>query len=166
MVSSKIAFCYCSLLALQFGLQPLVSSRYTPTGVNYKTIVIGTELIKVLISIVIISFESKEAKQNIIKKFTLMNSLKRAALPASLYSIQNLFVQYGLQLMDNMTFNLLNQTKTLSAAFFLYIFLGKKQSFIQIIALFLLLGAGIIYIYIYILSLYYFILKLFFSLFL
>lgn len=146
MVSSKRAFFYCTLLAFQFGLQPLISSRYTPIGVNPKTIVIGTELIKVIISLIIISLESKEVKQNIINKFTLMNSLKRAALPASLYSVQNLFVQYGLKLMDNMTFNLLNQTKTLSAAFFLYIFLGKKQSFIQIIALFLLLGAGILYI--------------------
>eukprot|EP01035_Chromulina_nebulosa_P018729 gene18729-24493_t len=43
-----------------------------------------------------------------------------------------------------MTFNLLNQTKTLSAAFFLWIILGHKQSIMQIFALFLLLAAAVV----------------------
>jgi hypothetical protein len=36
-----------------------------------------------------------------------------AALPATLYAIQNVFVQYGYVLLDSMSFNLLNQTKVL-----------------------------------------------------
>lgn len=43
-----------------------------------------------------------------------------------------------------MVFNVLNQTKTLSAAVFLFVFLGISQSIMQIIALILLLSAACI----------------------
>lgn len=42
-----------------------------------------------------------------------------------------------------MTFNVLNQTKTLSAAVFCFLLLGIKQSFLQIFALWLLLAASV-----------------------
>lgn len=40
--------------------------------------------------------------------------------------------------LDSLTFNLLNQTKTLSAALICYLLLGRRQSLMQCLALFLL----------------------------
>ena len=46
--------------------------------------------------------------------------------------------------MDGVTFNILNQTKTLSAALFCFLLLQRKQSSVQILALILLLLAALI----------------------
>lgn len=104
---------YCTLLALQFGLQPMITSQCTPIGVTKSSVVIATEIFKILMSLMSIMFESTESMAKIRSKFTLTTSLKTAALPATLYAIQNLCVQYGYSYLDSMTFNLLNQTKVL-----------------------------------------------------
>lgn len=105
------ALFYCSLLALQFGLQPLISTTFTAKGVSKSSVVIFTEVGKILIAVSSISFESKESKVKLRKSWSLSNSLYFAALPATLYAIQNLLVQFGYTYIDSMTFNLLNQTK-------------------------------------------------------
>ena len=48
------------------------------------------------------------------------------------------------QNLDPLTYNILNQTKTLSAAFCCYIVLGRKQSFLQILSLCILLCSALI----------------------
>lgn len=135
---------YCVLLAFQFGLQPMIASRFTGSSVSRTSVVIGTELGKIIIAFISIMTEPLEAQRKVLEGWTLTDSLKVAALPATLYAIQNLFVQYGYILLDSMTFNLLNQTKTLSAAFWLWAIMGQKQSYVQIFALMLLLGAAYI----------------------
>lgn len=102
---------YCSLLALQFGLQPMIASRFTASGVSKSSVVIATELGKILIAIFTFVGESSTERQKIIETWSFKNSLMVAALPATLYAIQNVLVQHGYQLLDSMTFNLLNQTK-------------------------------------------------------
>ena len=135
---------FCSLLALQFGLQPILASKFQPKDVSKTSIVIGTELGKIIIAIVyIMGLEPKAIQRKIVIDWSLSSSLKIAAIPAILYALQNVFVQYGYVLLDSMTFNLLNQTKTLSAAFFLWALMGSKQSYMQLVALFLLLAAAI-----------------------
>lgn len=102
---------YCSLLALQFGLQPLIASQFTSTGILKSSIVIATEVVKIVISFFSIMLETKEARRNIWTSWSLSDSLRVAALPAVLYAVQNLLVQYGYIYLDSMTFNLFNQTK-------------------------------------------------------
>ena len=109
--NSKKSLFFCSLLALQFGLQPILASKFTAAGVSKSSVVIATELGKMLISAVAIFSGPKTERDNIIKSWSIVDSLKVAALPAALYAIQNLLVQYGYVLLDSMTFNLLNQTK-------------------------------------------------------
>ena len=46
--------------------------------------------------------------------------------------------------MDAFTYNVLNQTKTLSAALCCYLVMGRKQSSVQIVSLFLLLLAALV----------------------
>jgi len=41
---------FCSLLALQFGLQPIIATRFTASGVSKSSIVIVTEITKIVIA--------------------------------------------------------------------------------------------------------------------
>lgn len=108
------ALFYCTLLAFQFGLQPLIASRLTPPGVSKSSVVVATEIAKILIAFVSIMGESKMERKILIENWSLSDSIKLAFIPATLYAIQNLFVQYGYSYLDSMTFNLLNQTKVFS----------------------------------------------------
>ena len=135
---------YCMLLAFQFGLQPKIAKVFQNENINKSSIVIVTELTKIFIAAITLPLESDKEKRNIVENWNIRNSITIAALPAILYAIQNLTTQYAYQLIDPMTFNLLNQTKTLAAAFWLYIIMGQKQTYIQVFALILLLVAAFI----------------------
>lgn len=67
-----------------------------------------------------------------------------ALIPAGLYAVQNLAVLTAVQNLDALTFTVLNQTKTLSAALCCYLVMGRKQSPIQIFSLFLLLLSALV----------------------
>jgi UDP-sugar transporter A1/2/3 len=67
-----------------------------------------------------------------------------AFLPAALYALQNLAALEAYQNLDSLTFNVLNQTKTLSAALCCYIVMGQKQSIIQVFSLLLLLLSALV----------------------
>lgn len=67
-----------------------------------------------------------------------------AGIPATLYAIQNLAALLAYQHLDALTFNVLNQTKTLSAALCCYLVMGKTQSRPQVVALFLLLLSALV----------------------
>jgi UDP-sugar transporter A1/2/3 len=105
------ALLYCILLAFQFGLQPMIANRFTAGDISKTSVVIGTEVGKVIIAFMSIMSEPQTAREKVFADWNLVESIKIAALPAVLYAIQNLFVQHGYVLLDSMTFNLLNQTK-------------------------------------------------------
>jgi UDP-sugar transporter A1/2/3 len=109
--NSKRSLLYCSLLSIQFGLQPLITSKFTAVGVSKSSIVIATELLKIFIVFVSFCNISVEERRKALANWNIVDSLKAAALPASLYAVQNLCVQHGYLLLDSMTYNLLNQTK-------------------------------------------------------
>jgi hypothetical protein len=62
-------------------------------------------------------------------------------LPALVYAVQNSLTQLAYRHLDGLTFNLLNQTKTLFAALCVYLLMGKGQTPRQMVALGGLLGA-------------------------
>jgi hypothetical protein len=109
--NSRNALLYCSLLALQFGLQPLISSRFTSQGVSKSSVVIAIELQKIVIAAIVLYAGPSVEIEKIRETWSLKESLRTAALPATLYAIQNLCIQYGYSYLDSMTFSLLNQTK-------------------------------------------------------
>lgn len=107
-----LPFVYCVLLALQFGFQPILNEAFTPPGVCKSSVVIATEISKILIAVIAIGvFENDPKTKSVWKGWTLSNSFRYALIPAALYAIQNLCVVYTTsgQLLDSMTFNLLNQ---------------------------------------------------------
>jgi UDP-sugar transporter A1/2/3 len=141
--SGQKALLYCTLLALQYGLQPILAKRFSSPHASKNSIVIATELMKIGITATSMFKESPLTRSKLFASWSFIDYLKIAAAPAALYAVQNLMMQYGYTMLDSMTVNLLNQTKTLSAAFFLYVLLGNKQSFVQIFALVLLLIAAV-----------------------
>ena len=112
---STQALMYCILLAFQFGLQPMVANRFTSSDISKTSVVIGTEFGKIMIAFSSIMTEPAKSRAKVLSDWTLLDSFRVAALPATLYAIQNLFVQHGYVLLDSMTFNLLNQTKVIQS---------------------------------------------------
>lgn len=143
--SNSLGILFCVLLACQFGLQPILVKKFQSKEINPSSIVLTTELFKLIIVGVLLSTrESPSTLKEIWSKLTITSSLKYSALPGLLYVIQNMMTQYGQQYVDSMTYNLLNQTKTLSTAFFCFILLDVKQSVQQLLGLFLLFVAAMV----------------------
>jgi UDP-sugar transporter A1/2/3 len=67
-----------------------------------------------------------------------------AGIPAGLYAVQNMAALTAYQNLDALTFNVLNQTKTLSAALCCYLVMGRGQSGVQVLALLLLLLSALV----------------------
>jgi len=67
-----------------------------------------------------------------------------AGLPAFLYTIQNVAALMAYQNLETLTFNVLNQTKILSAALSCYFVMGKRQSKMQVIALCILMASTLV----------------------
>lgn len=138
------------LLALQFGLQPMLVRTYVPEGTLKIAVVLTTEAVKIVLCSSCLLLEgllSKEPFSNlraIRRTWSLGSSLRCAAVPAALYSVQNMLVQLGYQYLDPLTFNLLNQTKTIFSAVCLFLVMGKRQSLLQVVALLLLAGAALV----------------------
>jgi UDP-sugar transporter A1/2/3 len=142
---NNLGILFCVLLAFQFGLQPILVKKFQSKAINPTSVVLMTEFFKIVIAGVLLSTrESPSTLRDIWGKLTLASSLRYCALPGLLYAIQNIMTQYGYRYLDSMTYNLLNQTKTLSTAFFCYILLDVKQSFQQLLGLFLLFIAAIV----------------------
>mgnify|MGYP000489416975 CR=1 FL=1 len=106
--------------------------------------VISTEVFKIGIFLSTLLLGTGADRAECFKGWTLGDSLKKAAAPAVLYAIQNILNQEAYSNLDEMSFNLMNQTKTLSSALFCYLILGKPQSAVQVMALLMLLAAAIV----------------------
>jgi len=147
-LSPKAIF-FMALLALQFGLQPILVRRFTPASINKSTVVFTQEIIKLVISLYVYLGSTTREQQRTDwgdggRPRLLARQLAVAGLPAALYCVQNLVSLLAYQNLDPVAFNVLNQTKTLSAALCCYLVLGSRQSGMQIMALGLLLGAALV----------------------
>jgi len=102
------------------------------------------ESVKFGMAMLMLRLSMGEKFSSVFKGWTVWNWLRVAGLPAGLYTIQNLCALQAYQHLDSLTFNVLNQTKTLSAALCCWIIMGKRQSTIQLLALFLLLLSALV----------------------
>lgn len=139
-LSSEGVF-YLALLALQFGVQPLLIKEFTSYGLDKSGIVIIGELVK-LVACTFMLLKSGEAA-NALASWKFYDALRCAGLPAVVYSVQNVAIQTAVQNMDGLTFNLLNQSKIIFTAICLYFMMGRKQSIQQCFALLGLFGKSL-----------------------
>jgi UDP-sugar transporter A1/2/3 len=79
-----------------------------------------------------------------IRGWSISSWVTVAFLPAALYALQNMAALQAYQNLDALTFNVLNQTKTLSAALCCYLVMGRKQSYAQVFSLLLLLLSALV----------------------
>ncbi|KAI5081202.1 hypothetical protein GOP47_0004385 [Adiantum capillus-veneris] len=78
------------------------------------------------------------------KEWTLSGALIASGLPAAMYALQNSLLQLGYRHLDSLTFSMLNQSKLLFTALFMFLILRIKQSSHQVGALAILLGASLL----------------------
>mmetsp|Transcript_80010 Transcript_80010/g.161905 ORF Transcript_80010/g.161905 Transcript_80010/m.161905 type:complete len:334 (-) Transcript_80010:356-1357(-) len=136
------AMFYMFLLSLQFAFQPLLTRTYTPTKICRSTVILMQELLKFLLAffMLVVSGSSRSA----VSGWTVSQWVTIAFVPAGLYALQNIAALQAYQTLDALTFNVLNQTKTLSAALCCFLVMGRRQSFMQVISLFVLLISALI----------------------
>jgi UDP-sugar transporter A1/2/3 len=127
------------LLAAHYAIQPRLSKKYIQT--SSRSVALVEEVTKTTMAAFL--FACQPVKQ--VSDWTLSSSLTVAALPAVLYAVQGVLQYASHQHLDPVTFNGLSQTKTLSAALWCYILLGKSQSPLQLVALVLLFGSAVLF---------------------
>jgi UDP-sugar transporter A1/2/3 len=132
------------LLALQFGIQPIVTKKFTSPEIIKSTVIFTQEIVKLLIAMMGITLNSSSSWKEVTAGWSIGSWLRLALLPATIYLIQNLCSLLAYQNLDAITYNVLNQTKTLSAALCCYLLLGKRQSKLQVVALVILLLAALV----------------------
>mmetsp|Transcript_21272 Transcript_21272/g.40394 ORF Transcript_21272/g.40394 Transcript_21272/m.40394 type:complete len:349 (-) Transcript_21272:64-1110(-) len=136
------ALFYMALLAIQFGIQPILTRTYAAPGINKSTVILMQEILKFALAFVMLHVSG--ARETALKGWNISTWISVAAIPAALYAVQNLAALKAYQNLDALTFNVLNQTKTLSAALCCYFVMGRSQSMVQIGALFLLLVSALV----------------------
>mmetsp|Transcript_11831 Transcript_11831/g.28289 ORF Transcript_11831/g.28289 Transcript_11831/m.28289 type:complete len:369 (-) Transcript_11831:126-1232(-) len=133
------------LLAAQFGLQPLLTKQLLPRGHVPQVFLLSSNFSKIVVSfIMLLCGNTPQELTGILSSWTVRDSFLRAGLPAVLFSMQGWLLQVGQAHIDSLSFNLLNQTKTLSAALMCYLILGKRQSIVQCVALVLLFVSALL----------------------
>ncbi|CAI7868638.1 unnamed protein product [Closterium sp. NIES-54] len=137
--NSKALICM-ALLALQYGLQPILTRKLLSRDVLISSQVITCEVLKVLIALTAMFLDG--SLFTFWRNWHPLDSLEAAAVPGLLYAAQNTLIQVALRHLDYLTFNLLNQTKLLFTALSNYLFLGIRQTRVQIVALCMLLVAA------------------------
>lgn len=141
---SPTALFFMALLAFQFGIQPIVTKKFTSPQIIKSTVIFTQEIVKLVIAMVGITLNSSTSWKEVTKGWSVTSWLRLALLPATIYLIQNFFSLLAYQNLDAITYNVLNQTKTLSAALCCFLLLGKRQSSLQIVALIILLVAALV----------------------
>lgn len=137
-----ISWFYLCALSIQFGVQPLLTKAYAPSGLIRSTFVMAQDLVRFFTCWLTLLLGGTWHLS--IQNWSWQGALLAAGIPSVLYMVQNYFTLIAYQALPPVTFNILNQTKTLSAALCCYLILGQKQSALQIMALFLLLLSALV----------------------
>lgn len=140
--SIPVSWLYLCALAVQFGVQPLLTKAFAPSGIIRSTFVIAQDLIRFFTCWMTLIVGGTWQMSTL--NWNWQGALLGAGIPSILYIIQNYFTLIAYQALPPVTFNILNQTKTLSAALCCYLLLGQKQSPVQIVALFVLLLSALV----------------------
>ena len=136
---------YMGLLALQFGMQPSLTRAYTPAGINRSTVILVQEMMKFGLAATMLRLScTNDQLKALYSKWSIAQWVQVAGVPAGLYAVQNVAALTAYQHLDALTFNVLNQTKTLSAALCCYVVMGRQQSLVQVLALLLLLASALV----------------------
>lgn len=142
MTVSLVGAVSMALLAVQFGLQPILYKEFAAGVTSSSVLVVACELCKLAIAFGVLAASGE--LRNVLKTWELRASLRASGLPACTYAVQNVFVQVSYQHLPPIVFNLVNQTKLLWTALFVFLLLGKRFSAAQCVAMLVLLSAAVL----------------------
>jgi UDP-sugar transporter A1/2/3 len=133
---------YMTLLALQFAFQPIVTKAFASRTIIKGTYVFGLDVFRVLICFTTLVLSG--GWTTVLVDWQWQQALLAAGVPSILYVAQNYFALQAYLHLSPITFNVLNQTKTISAAFWCFVLLQQSFDYHQIFALGLLLLAALV----------------------
>lgn len=133
---------YLTLLAIQFGCQPILTKALVPKSIVRSTVLLAQDSSRLLLCAVVLLITEDFEKS--ISQWTVQSALLGAGIPSVLYLIQNYCSLIAYQNLPPVTFNILNQTKTLSAALCCYLVMGNRQSPLQVVSLLILLFSALV----------------------
>ena len=142
---TPLSLVYLVMLAMQYSIMPRISKKYVDKRTNKESLAVVEEGVKMAMGVAGFLLTENGKVMTLAKNWTLSSSLLAAGLPSALYAIQGVLTHTAYQNLDSVTFNGLTQVKTLSAAVCCYLFLGKAQSKMQILALIFLFSSTLIF---------------------
>ena len=131
------------VLSVQYGAQPLLTKKFISRKVSSLGVVAATECVKIVLCLISMRMQGPREIRRQFGKVRL-NVFALSVVPAVVYSIQNMLMQYGYHSVDAVLFNCLNQTKIIWTALFVYVVFGTKQTFVQCLSLLGLMLASVI----------------------
>ncbi|KAF0683451.1 Aste57867_24485 [Aphanomyces stellatus] len=136
------AITFLVLLTCQIGIQPALMKWYAKDATNISLRIVVVSLLKIAISLAPLLVHGDWRPE--LKQWSVRVALRTTALPALIYTVQDYLIQTSIVVLDGVTFNVLNQTKIIWTAVFVYLMLGKKQSTIQVLALVVLVASAVV----------------------
>ncbi|OQR87431.1 CMP-sialic acid transporter 5-like [Achlya hypogyna] len=128
-------------LALQFGLQPLLNRAFAGDVRSRSLLVVVCEGAKLALAAGTLALKSRVVPM---APWSLAESVRLSGLPAVTYAVQNVLIQLSMQHLSPLEFNLINQTKLLWTAVFVYLLLHKPFSVQQCGAMVMLVVASVL----------------------
>ena len=129
------------VLAVQIAFQPFMVRRFIPVSAIPSACILISEVLKVVLGGSVYLWTTRG---NTKRTWSLASAIRWAGPPAVIYSVQNVAITAAQRNVSGLLYNVLNQSKLLSAAIMGYFILGKLQSRRQIVALFGLFGASVL----------------------
>ena len=126
----------------QFALQPVITREFLSAEADKGALVLICEAFKVLLTVTIWTVSGTWGSA--LAGWNFRSSLLTAGVPAMIYSTQNLLIQTAYQNLDGVSFNVVNQTKFVFTAVFLFMLYGKRQSRLQVLALGMIFSAAVL----------------------
>lgn len=137
-----LPYLYMVLLAVQFAVQPVITKKFVPQTIIRSTYVLAQDFFRLCITAFLLT--ATQSWGPACRNWTWQMSLTTAGFPALLFLIQSYCILSAYQNLAPITFNVLNQTKTLSAALCCFFLIGQRQSLAQTVALSILLLAALV----------------------
>ena len=125
--------------AVLSGVQPLLVKWFMPTTVKRNVIILCQELIKLTISLLVLLITSDYCID--LPDWTFKSAIVAAGVPSIMFVIQNHCNLFSNQILQPVTFVVLNQTKIVWTALWCFLLLKQSQSTIQIMSLLLVIVA-------------------------
>lgn len=131
-----------TLLAAQISTQAWLMRQLSPPNALLSAVTFLSEVIKMFVCLILYAWNYQSQKSTSCLSVSI--AVRFAAIPAAIYSIQNLAASYSQKHLSVVVYNLLNQSKVLSSALMGYIILGRRQSSLQLYALLLVFFGAVL----------------------